>query len=462
MMSMETPSHARLRRGFGGQAVSQAVAVAVQIGGVPLFLHFWGASRYGEWLVLVALSAWFVLAGLGFPTAGLHEATMRVARRDFDGALAVFRSVWAFVTGLSLVVAAALATGAAVAPVASWFGLSGLGDAGAASVVALLLGQVFVHMQTELLGTGLIAAGRYGLYAFLGAVTRLAAFLLVALALALGGGPVSAAAVMAGAECAGLLVVAGFVHHHAPWLRYGRSGISGAVLRRLAAPSIGFAGFTAGNALGIQGPVLVIGAALDPAAVAVFSTLRLLARAPVLFANVVFATLRPEVAMAHGRGDGALMRRLNTGAVHFALWLAAAAFVAAMLLGPWIVDLWTGGRIAVRQPLFALLLAAGAGTLLWTGAATALYATNNNKEIATACVLATGAGLLASIAAVPHAGASGVAAAMAAAELAVFALILRRALAFLGQRPGELVGAVLRPPTEVLGWFLPGRPRNGR
>ena len=141
---------------------------------------------------------------------------------------------------------------------------------------------------------------------------------MVALALALGGGPLSAAAVMAGAECAGLLVMAGFVHHHAPWLRYGRSGVAGAVLRRLAAPSIGFAGFTAGNALGIQGPVLVIGAALDPAAVAVFSTLRLLARA---------------------------------------------------------------------------------------------------------------------------------------AELAVFALILQRALAFLGQRPGELVGAVLRPPVEVLGWL---------
>ena len=41
---MEMTSRARLRRGLGGQAFSQVVAVAVQIGGVPLFLHFWGAS----------------------------------------------------------------------------------------------------------------------------------------------------------------------------------------------------------------------------------------------------------------------------------------------------------------------------------------------------------------------------------------------------------------------------------
>ena len=458
---MEMTFRARLRRGLGGQAFSQVVTVAVQIGGVPLFLHFWGASLYGEWLMLVALSAWFVLTSLGFTTAGTHEVTMRVARRDFDGALAVFRTAWTFVTALSLAVAAALATGAAVSPVASWFGFSELGDAGAAAVIVLLLGQVFVHMQTELLGMGLIAAGRYGLYAFLVAATRLAAFLLVALALVLGGGPTSAAAAMAGVECAGFLVVAGFARRHGPWLRYGLSGDSAATLRRLAVPSIGFAGLTAGNALGIQGPILVIGAALEPTAVAVFSTLRLLARAPVMFANVVFATLRPEAAIAHGRGDGARVRRLNTGAVQFALWLAAAAFVAAMLLGPWIVDLWTGGRIAVRQPLFVLLLVAGAGTLLWTGAATALHATNNNREIAAVSVLATGAGLLAALAAVSHAGSSGVAAAMAGAELVVFVLILRRALAFLGQRPGELLRAVLRPPAEVLGWFLPGRLRIG-
>ena len=153
--------------------------------------------------MLVALSAWFVLTSLGFTTAGTHEVTMRVARRDFDGALAVFRSTWTFVTALSLAVAAALATGAAVSPVASWFGFSESGDAGAAAVIVLLLGQVFVHMQTELLGMGLIAAGRYGLYAFLVAATRLAAFLLVALALVLGGGPTSAAAAMAASSARG-------------------------------------------------------------------------------------------------------------------------------------------------------------------------------------------------------------------------------------------------------------------
>lgn len=456
---MESPSHLhrRLRRGVGGQTFSQAVTLAVGVGGVPLFLHFWGAPLYGEWLVLAAATAWFRIGDLGFTDAGTHEVTMRAARRDFDGACGVFRTVWAFVTAVSLAAAAALAAGAAASPLASWFGFSGLDEAGAATVLALLLVQVLVHMQTFLVGMGLIGAGRYGLHALLVAATRLAAFLLVALALALGGGPESAAAVMAGVECVGFAMMAGLARRHSPWLRYGLAGASRATLRRLAGPSIGFAGLTAGNVLGVQGPILVIGAVLGPSAVAVFSTLRMVARAPLMCSNVVFATLRPEVSMAYGRGDVALVRRLNTHAVQLALWLAGSAFAALMLIGPWIVDLWTGGAIAVRHPLFVLLLAGGAATMLWTGAATALLATNNNRAIAVVSVMATGTGLAASVAAAFPAGASGVAAALAAAELVVLGLILRRTLAFLDQRLRRLARAALRPPLDALALLRPER-----
>ena len=311
---MEGSLAARVRHGLGGHTFALAVTVAVQIGGVPLFLHFWGASLYGEWLVLAAIAAWFGIADLGFATACAHEVTMRAAGRDFEGARGVFRSAWAFVTAVSLAAAAVLALGAMAAPVARWFGLSQLGDGDAAVVVLLLLGHVFVHMQTQLVSAGLIGAGRYGLQAFLLALVRLGAFVLVVLAVASGGGPKSAAAVMAGVECAGFAVMTWCVRRHSPWLRYGLTGTSASTVRRLAGPAMGFAGQAAGNAFSIQGSVLIVGAVLGPAAVAVFSTLRVLARAPVMFSNIVFATLRPEIAIAHGQRKGGHVRRLNTHA----------------------------------------------------------------------------------------------------------------------------------------------------
>ena len=446
----EASSAARLRRGLGGHGFSLGVTVAVQVASVPLFLHFWGAPLYGEWLVLVALASWFALADLGFVTACTHEVTMRAADRDFDAACGVFQSVWAFVTAASLALAAMLALGASAAPLAAWFDFAGLDDADAGAVVLLLLGCAVVHLQTQLVSAGLVGAGQYGLQAFLLAVTRLGAFAAVALALALGGGPRSAAAAMAAVECAGFALVVVFVRRWSPWLRYGLAGASGATLRRLAAPAIGFAGQTAGNALGIQGPILVVGAVLGPGAVAVFSALRMLARAPVMLSNVVFATLRPEISIAYGRRENARVRGMNERAVQLALWFATAAFAGLALLGPWIVDAWTGGKIAVRQPLFVLLLAVGLATQLWTGAACALHATNHNKEIAVIHLVVAGAALAVSAVAGTHAGVDGIAAVLAVAELAVFALVLRRALAFLDQPFLDFARAVVRPPSGAI------------
>lgn len=442
--------HARLRRGLGGQAFSQAAAFGIQIGSVPLFLHFWGTALYGEWLVLAAFPAYLVISDLGFTTATSNEVTMRVSRGDQAGALVAFRTTWAFVSLLSVIVAAALVAGSFAVPLAEWFEFTRLTGFGASVVLALLLFQVLVNIQTGIAAAGLISAGQYGLHAFLTALTRLVAFAVVAVLLVLGKGPVAAALAMAAVECLGFAVVVGFASHHSKWMRYGLDGISRRMFRRLATPSIGFAGFILGNAISIQGPVIVIGAVVGPSAVAVFSTLRILARAVVMFANLVFANLRPEMAMAYGRDDIRLMRRISNRAIQFSVWLAGTAFVALLLVGPVVVDVWTVGRIEVTQPLFGLLLLAGMATLTWTGTATALYATNNNQVIALFYVVVASVGVLASIIAGFVVGTSGVAAMLALSELVVLVFVFVRTLNFLDQRAYLVLRQVIVPPIDTI------------
>ncbi|MBO6785135.1 MAG: hypothetical protein JJ899_17950, partial [Alphaproteobacteria bacterium] len=200
---MANTLQARLRRGLGGQAFSQIVAFSIQIGSVPLFLHFWGTGLYGEWLVLAAFPAYLVISDLGFTTATSNEVTMRVSRGDVAGALTAFQTTWAFVTVVSLVAAGLLVAASFAVPLADWFDFARLSNYGASVVLALLLFQVLVNIQTGIAAAGLISAGQYGLHAFLTALTRLVAFLLVVVVLLLGKGPVSAAAVMAAVECFG-------------------------------------------------------------------------------------------------------------------------------------------------------------------------------------------------------------------------------------------------------------------
>lgn len=443
----------QLRRGLGGQAFSQAVAFGVQIGSVPLFLHFWGTSLYGEWLVLAAFPAYLVISDLGFTTATSNEITMCVSSGEPERALQAFQTTWVFVTFASVLVAGILIGGALVSPVAAWFDFVRLTDFGAATVLALLLFQVLVNIQTGIAASGLISAGQYGLHSFLTALTRLLGFMLVILVVLAGAGPVLVAAVMAGAECLGFFMVLSAARRHSAWMHHGFAAVSRDVFVRLTRPSLGFAGFILGNAISIQGPIIVVGAILGPSAVAIFSTLRILARSVVIFGNVVFATLRPEVAMAYGRDDIDIMRKLSARAIQFALWLAIAAFVGFMLLGPWVVEIWTVGRIDASQPLFAFMVLTAVSTLLWAGTATALYATNNNQAISVIYVVAASVGVVLAILAAQMAGLPGVAAVLALAEFGVFVMILVRTQTFLGQPFGVLMRRVVVPPVDALKLF---------
>ena len=451
--AMRPAPHVRIRRGLGGHAFYQAVVLAIQVTGVPLYLHFWGIALYGEWLVAIALKSWFMMVDFGYSATVANETAMRAAGGDIAGARAGFQSAWALVTGLSLGAAAAGGALFGFTPLAAWLGLAELGEDGI--VLPLLIATALAHLQSGLFGAGLTAAGHYGLLALVLSLTHAIGFALAVLAIALGGGPGEAALALALAELAGLACLAALARRYSPWLRPGLADASIAEMRRLAPASLGLSGLALGNALVIQGPVVLVGAVVGPAAAAVFTTLRLLARAPVQLAGILFATLRVEATFAHGQGERARLRRLNTQAVQFAVWSGAAALPALLTIGPRAAALWTGGEIVVRQPLFALLLATAVATLLWNAAGTALMAANRSQRIAVAYAPVAALALLATAALAPSLGVDGAAAALAIGEWLVFVLVARRALTFLDQRPGSLAIAVLRPPTGLIRLLRP-------
>jgi hypothetical protein len=55
-----------LLAGVTANAFGQAVAVCIQLMGVPILLHYWGMQLYGEWLILTAITTYLAIADLGF------------------------------------------------------------------------------------------------------------------------------------------------------------------------------------------------------------------------------------------------------------------------------------------------------------------------------------------------------------------------------------------------------------
>ncbi len=42
----------RILHGLGANAYGQLVVIIIQLAGVPILLHAWGAQLYGDWLIL--------------------------------------------------------------------------------------------------------------------------------------------------------------------------------------------------------------------------------------------------------------------------------------------------------------------------------------------------------------------------------------------------------------------------
>ena len=91
---------------------------------VPLYLHVWLASLYGEWLTLGSVVAYFSCLHLGVQTWAVNRLTQAYARGDMDEYGRVRDTALGFYFCLALVGSVALGIFAWWAPVGSWFHLS--------------------------------------------------------------------------------------------------------------------------------------------------------------------------------------------------------------------------------------------------------------------------------------------------------------------------------------------------
>ena len=91
----------RLFHAVGATSLGPVLTAVIQLVSVPMFLHFWGAKLYGEWLVLSAIPIYLGFTDFGFGNVAGSEMTMLVARGAKDAALEVFQSTWLLTTVVS-------------------------------------------------------------------------------------------------------------------------------------------------------------------------------------------------------------------------------------------------------------------------------------------------------------------------------------------------------------------------
>src|SRR5712664_1487709 len=436
----------RLIRGFGATALGPIVTAIVQIVSVPIFLHFWGAKLYGEWLVISAIPIYLALSDIGFGSVAGNDMTMRVAAGDREGALETFQSTWVLIGVTSLLVEIAVLGAIWFLPLTRWLNLSSVGLAEVRLVLIILSVYAIFAVQAGLVMSGFRSDGNFALSTVMYSVVRLAEWIMATIAVALGAGPLRVAGALLVARILGTFVMGWLMVRKSPWLRFGFRHARFSSVQRLAPLAVAFMAFPVGSALSVQGMVVVVGIVLGPVAVATFSTMRTLTRLGFQIMETIKNSVWPELSAAYGAQNWNLARKLHRTACQASLWLSILAVVFLFIAGGRIVTVWSHGRIVMDVSAFRWLLLVVVANSFWNTSSVATMASNKHQRIAAAYFAATAAATVVAYLLLPRFGLSGAAMALLIVDITVGWFVVKSSLMELDEGLRQFLKALLRVP----------------
>jgi O-antigen/teichoic acid export membrane protein len=390
---MRSEVASRLFKGAFANGFSQIVTVIVQLTSVPLLLSCWGVGLYGEWLVLSAIPVYLSMSDFGFGAGVANEMTILVAKGNRRSALKTFQSVLVLMIIVSATLAMVLVLVSEYLPWEEWFQFSKLGHSDIVYVILLLGFHILFGLQLSLLEAGFRCDGNYAKGTLFLALLRLIEYLVMFIAVILGGGPVAAALSFLIVRVIGIVGLRLLLRRFCPWITYGYSHASVTTVKRLASPAISFMAFPLGNALSMQGMIMAIGAVLGPVPVVIFSVVRTVSRIALQGMGLINSSVWPELSIAFGKGDLELVRRLHRLSCQLSFWLSNVLIVILLIIGEALIRIWTHGKVEVDYEFFALMMAVISANSFWYTSSVVHAAINKHQRMAGLYLLGTGTSL---------------------------------------------------------------------
>ena len=356
--------------------------VVVRLGSlvlVPLFLRYWSATFYGEYLALFAAAGYLASLDIGMQWAAVNRLTQAYARNNLDEYRTVQHSSLLFYLVLSASVTLVVAGLVWLLPIPHWIGLRVTPPRTATLIIILLAGYVMWSMPMRLICATYQTMGNLARTQWLANGQQLLIVLLSALALILGAGMLTIASLQIITVGLVSLFVLRDVHRRFPALFPGIAKAKLSSLKELASPSFLFALLVVGNLIAYQGSILLVSAALGGLAVALLSVTKAMIEVVRQGLYSINLALCPDFARMEALGDFEKLRvvhRITVAAVA-AITLAIAGCV--WYEGALIITVWTRGRIEPDVTLLRLFLILMAFQTPWAASSTVATATNRHK-----------------------------------------------------------------------------------
>lgn len=372
----------RLVRGVFANGLGQIVVIFTQLVATPVLASTWGAEKFGLWLLFTSLPAYLSMGDFGLATSAGNQMTMLVARDEIAQARRVYHSAWIAVTTCCLIVLALGIVAASLVPATLLPHAGLLPNTQARYTLLALTGYGALCLQNGIQQAAYRSIGLYAKGTTVNAGIMLSETLAILAVVLAHGGLFAAALALLTVRLLGVVLSAFWLYRRAGWLRPGVSHASLNEVKELLHLGLLTMLVPAAYAINLQGALLVVGATLGPAQVAVFAVTRTLTRVGIQASALVNHAVMPEFAIAVARSDKTEARRLYAISLCTYAVMLLGVFAGLALFGPWFIHKWTHGSIEADRSFVVLMALSMVLQGVWHGTSNLLLAINMQRRYA--------------------------------------------------------------------------------
>jgi O-antigen/teichoic acid export membrane protein len=355
MWKLPSFSHSirRVIKNFAANVFGQLANAVYQIVALPLFLHYWNIQAYGEWLVLFSIPniLWSLEGGLSGVAA--NRMTVASAAGNWKLVNSLFQNV--FLTQGILTVVLLLGGWTLVSNVdlRDYFHFKQISAPDTSAIIMLLLCYMLTAFYLSLFRAAYRANELEHRGVMANNLWKLTDFCLTALVLLCHGHALTMAKVLLGGVVFWGILLYLDLRRICPRIQFGFQHASWQESKGIFVDGMPLLAGQAAMAFFLQGYPLVINRALGASAVVMFASVRTVSRTALQLNQVICFSSAPEVSRSYGRQDWPTYVRLLKIMLASAFLAGMATLVGLTLFGPWIIHLWSLGKISVGHwPLF--------------------------------------------------------------------------------------------------------------
>lgn len=357
-----------------------AVQLFTQIALVPLFLIYWDVDKYGDWILITAITSFFAMADVGLSSVTINQFVIKHAEGDLKTCRSLLTNNYIlifFVFILSILGAVILLLNI---DVTATLGLHIISREIANILILLLIFHVFLGMFGNILDAIYRAHSFNHISVYIGNIVRLLEGIILVVGLVFNFNLISIATLYLLPRLLSLLYKV-FNSKKIYLYRFSFSDVNWTLFKSAITPSLTFLAFPLGNAIIFQGLSIIVNRYFGTQALVLYNTTRTLTNFVTQILGAFLQAIWPDFSIAFGHKNYRRMRKLHRKAFVISCSLAILMSLFIVLFGRIIYTIWTQGRVTFDLHLLIAFLVVLIARNIWSTSSVILMATNKHSSI---------------------------------------------------------------------------------